>query len=96
MRTFGMDQRGGNPVKAVIVLLSSFVIFFMLLVYFTEPLVEIWDATEEASTNPNTPDVWTGLWNAWLLIPMMILILLGIWFIAYLHSREREVEVFLR
>lgn len=91
-----LDQRGGNPVKAVIVLLASFVVFFLVFVYMTTPLTEIWDATEEASTNPDTPNVWDNLWNTWLLIPMMILLLLGIWFIAYLHSRERETEVFIR
>ena len=91
-----MDSRGGNPVRAVITLLAGFTIFFMIFVYFTTPLTEIWDATEEASTNPRTPDVWSNLWNTWLIIPMLILLLLGVWFFAYLHSREREVEVFLR
>ena len=90
-----MDQRGGNPVKAVITLLAVFAIFFLLFVYFTEPLTTIWDVTEDASPE-GTPDVKTGLWNAWLIIMMVVIVFLGVWFFAYLHSRERETEVFLR
>ena len=88
-----MDERASNPVKAVAILVSGFIVFFLIFTYISTPLIEVWDATEEAAVD-GTPDIWSTLWTTWLTIIVLVLVFLGVGFIAYLHQREREVQIY--
>lgn len=90
-----MDQRAQNPMWGLIALFVGFIILFIVYAFFSGPLGEVWAASENASTNPNTPDVWGGLSHVWLMIGVLFVIFVSVWFFAYMLKREREAEVFL-
>lgn len=88
-----MGIKGQNPLVAVMVLISGIVIFLVLYAFFSGPLGIIWGEAEDASTNPNKPNVQTGLSNVWMIIGTAAIVLVAIWFIVYLLKRESEAEV---
>lgn len=90
-----MDQRG-NLLHAGITLLGVAIVWFFIYSLLSGPLRTIWGATEDASTNPNTPDVWTQLNAAWMIIGIVVVILISLWFFAKIHSREVETQVYMR
>lgn len=86
-----MDKRGSNPISAAILLIIGFLIIFIFFAVLSEPLLDIFKSLQSSAPS-NAPDIWNLLDFAWLSIPVIAIGCFIVWYFAFLHKKEYEVE----